>query len=223
PVMTPELRQAMGDAAVKGAKAIDYVGAGTIEMLLNEDGSFYFMEMNTRIQVEHPVTEQITGVDLVKEQIRVAAGLPLSVLELPPLRGHVIECRVNAEDPVRNFQPSPGHITTFHPPGGPGVRLDTHVYAGYTVPPHYDSLVAKLIVQGRDREEALKRMQLALETFVIEGVATTMPFLARVMQHPQFQAGDVDTKWLEREFDRLKAEVLKAAEGHAHGAAREHG
>ncbi|MGZ8493229.1 MAG: acetyl-CoA carboxylase biotin carboxylase subunit [Gemmatirosa sp.] len=223
PVMTPELRQAMGDAAVKGAKAIDYVGAGTIEMLLNEDGSFYFMEMNTRIQVEHPVTEQITGVDLVKEQIRVAAGLPLSVLELPPLRGHVIECRVNAEDPVRNFQPSPGHITTFHPPGGPGVRLDTHVYAGYTVPPHYDSLVAKLIVQGRDREEARKRMQLALESFVIEGVATTMPFLARVMQHPQFQAGDVDTKWLEREFDRLKAEVLKAAEGHAHGAAREHG
>ncbi len=222
PVMTPELRQAMGDAAVKGAKAIDYVGAGTIEMLLNEDMSFYFMEMNTRIQVEHPVTEQITGVDLVKEQIRVAAGLELSVKELPPLRGHVIECRVNAEDPVRNFQPSPGHITTFHPPGGPGVRLDTHVYAGYTVPPHYDSLVAKLIVQGRDREEALKRMQLALETFVIEGVATTMPFLARVMQHPQFQAGDVDTKWLEREFDRLKAEVLKP-EGHAHGAAREHG
>ncbi len=222
PVMTPELRQAMGDAAVKGAKAIDYVGAGTIEMLLNEDGSFYFMEMNTRIQVEHPVTEQITGVDLVKEQIRVAAGLPLSVTELPPLRGHVIECRVNAEDPVRNFQPSPGHISVFHPPGGPGVRLDTHVYAGYTVPPHYDSLVAKLIVQGRDREEALKRMQLALETFVIEGVATTMPFLARVMQHPQFQAGDVDTKWLEREFDRLKAEVLKP-EGHAHGAAREHG
>jgi acetyl-CoA carboxylase biotin carboxylase subunit len=209
PVMSPELRQAMGDAAVKGAKSIDYVGAGTIEMLLNEDGSFYFMEMNTRIQVEHPVTEQITGVDLVKEQIRVAAGHPLTVLELPPLRGHVIECRVNAEDPVRNFQPSPGHISTFHPPGGPGVRLDTHVYAGYTVPPYYDSLIAKLIVQGRDREEALKRMQLALETFVIEGVTTTMPFLARVMQHPQFQAGDVDTKWLEREFDRIKAELAR--------------
>jgi acetyl-CoA carboxylase biotin carboxylase subunit len=209
PVMTPELRLAMGDAAVKGAKSIDYVGAGTIEMLLNDDGSFYFMEMNTRIQVEHPVTEQITGVDLVKEQIRVAAGHPLSVLELPPLRGHVIECRVNAEDPVRNFQPSPGHISTFHPPGGPGVRLDTHVYAGYTVPPYYDSLIAKLIVQGRDREEALKRMQLALETFVIEGVATTMPFLARVMQHPQFQAGDVDTKWLEREVERIKAELAR--------------
>ena len=209
PVMTPELRLAMGDAAVKGAKSIDYVGAGTIEMLLNDDGSFYFMEMNTRIQVEHPVTEQITGVDLVKEQIRVAAGHPLTVLELPPLRGHVIECRVNAEDPVRNFQPSPGHISTFHPPGGPGVRLDTHVYAGYSVPPYYDSLIAKVIVQGRDREEALKRMQLALETFVIEGVATTMPFLARVMQHPQFQAGDVDTKWLEREVDRIKAELAR--------------
>src|SRR5688500_1441421 len=209
PAMTPELRAAMGEAAVRGAKAIDYVGAGTIEMLLNEDRSFYFMEMNTRIQVEHPVTEMLTGVDLVKEQIRVAAGHKLTVSELPPLRGHVIECRVNAEDPARNFQPSPGRIEVFHPPGGPGVRLDTHVYTGYTVPPYYDSLLAKLIVQGRDRPEALKRMQLALETFVIEGVQTTMPFLARVMQHPQFQAGDVDTKWLEREFDRLKAEVLK--------------
>jgi acetyl-CoA carboxylase biotin carboxylase subunit len=209
PVMTPELRKAMGDAAVKGAKAIDYVGAGTIEMLLNDDGSFYFMEMNTRIQVEHPVTEMLTGVDLVKEQIRVAAGERMHLTELPALRGHVIECRVNAEDPVRNFQPSPGHITTFHPPGGPGVRLDTHVYAGYTVPPFYDSLVAKLIVQGSDRAEALKRMQLALETFVIEGVSTTMPFLARVMQHPQFQAGAVDTKWLEREFDRLRAELQR--------------
>src|ERR671917_768953 len=167
PAVTPLLRKRMGDAAVAGAKAIDYVGAGTIEMLLDQDGSFYFMEMNTRIQVEHPVTEMLTGVDLVKEQIRVAAGHPLGVHELPPLRGHVIECRVNAEDPVRNFQPSPGKIQTFHPPGGPGVRLDTHAYAGYTVPPYYDSLIAKLIVQGRDRDEALRRMQLALETFVI--------------------------------------------------------
>jgi acetyl-CoA carboxylase biotin carboxylase subunit len=220
PVMTPELRTAMGDAAVKGAKAIDYVGAGTIEMLLNADGSFYFMEMNTRIQVEHPVTEMITGVDLVKEQIRVAAGEPLSVTALPPLRGHVIECRVNAEDPVRNFQPSPGRIDVFHPPGGPGVRLDTHVYAGYTVPPYYDSLIAKLIVQGRDREEALKRMQIALESLIIEGVTTTSPFLAKVMQHPQFQAGDVDTKWLEREFDKLKAELQR---GEAAPSAREPG
>jgi acetyl-CoA carboxylase biotin carboxylase subunit len=213
PVMTPELRAAMGEAAVRGAKAIDYVGAGTIEMLLNEDRSFYFMEMNTRIQVEHPVTEMLTGVDLVKEQIRVAAGLPMRVTELPPLRGHVIECRVNAEDPARNFQPSPGHISTYHPPGGPGVRIDSHVYAGYTVPPYYDSLVAKLIVQGSDREEAIKRMQLALESFVIEGVATTMPFLARVMQHPDFRAGAIDTKWLEREFDRLRAELAPGGSG----------
>lgn len=198
PAMTSELRARMGEAAVRGAKAIEYVGAGTIEMLLDEDGSFYFMEMNTRIQVEHPVTEQLTGVDLVKEQIKVAAGEPLSVRDLPPLRGHVIECRVNAEDPARGFQPSPGRIEVFHPPGGPGVRLDTHVYAGYTVPPYYDSLLAKLIVQGRDREEALQRMHLALESFIIEGVTTTAPFLSRVMLNEGFRAGQVDTKWLER-------------------------
>ena len=199
PAVTPALRQKMGDAAVAGAKAINYTGAGTIEMLLDADGSFYFMEMNTRIQVEHPVTEMLTGVDLVKEQIRVAAGEKLSVAELPPLRGHVIECRVNAEDPGRNFQPSPGKITTFHPPGGPGVRLDSHVYAGYTVPPYYDSLLAKLIVQGRDRAEAVSRMRVALEAFVIEGVTTTIPFLARVMLNDRFARGDVDTKFLERE------------------------
>jgi acetyl-CoA carboxylase biotin carboxylase subunit len=180
------------------------VGAGTIEMLLDEDGSYYFMEMNTRIQVEHPVTEMLTGVDLVKEQIRVAAGQPLSVTGLPPLRGHVIECRINAEDPSRNFQPSPGRIEVFHPPGGPGVRLDTHVYAGYTVPPFYDSLLAKLIVQGRDRQEALRRMHVALDGFIIEGVTTTAPFLKRVMENPRFQSGDVDTKFLEREGDLLR-------------------
>jgi acetyl-CoA carboxylase, biotin carboxylase subunit len=204
PAVSPELRAAMGDAAVRGAKAIEYVGAGTIEMLLNEDGSFYFMEMNTRIQVEHPVTEMLTGVDLVKEQIRVAAGERLSVSELPALRGHVIECRVNAEDPARNFQPSPGKIAVFHPPGGPGVRLDTHVYAGYTVPPYYDSLLAKLICQGRDRAEAVVRMQTALESFIIEGVTTTIPFLARVMANDRFRAGDVDTKFLERESELMK-------------------
>jgi acetyl-CoA carboxylase biotin carboxylase subunit len=204
PAMTPELRARMGAAAVAGAKSIDYVGAGTIEMLLDEDGSYYFMEMNTRIQVEHPVTEMLTGVDLVKEQIRVAAGEKLSVLELPPLRGHVIECRVNAEDPARNFQPSPGKILAFHPPGGPGVRLDTHVYDGYTVPPYYDSLLAKLICQGRDRQEALARMHVALDGFIIEGVTTTIPFLARVMQNPRFMAGEVDTKFLERETDLFK-------------------
>ncbi|MEP6692880.1 MAG: ATP-grasp domain-containing protein, partial [Gemmatimonadaceae bacterium] len=204
PIMTPELRQRMGDAAVAGAQSIDYVGAGTIEMLLDQDGSFFFMEMNTRIQVEHPVTEQITGVDLVKEQIQVAAGEPLSVTELPPLRGHVIEVRVNAEDPARNFQPSPGRIDVFHPPGGPGVRLDTHVYAGYTVPPYYDSLLAKLICQGRDRAEAIRRVQVALEGFIIEGVTTTIPFLGRVMQNPRFQSGQIDTKFLERESDLMR-------------------
>jgi len=207
PAVTPELRQVMGDAAVAGAKAIDYVGAGTIEMLLNEDGSYYFMEMNTRIQVEHPVTEMLTGVDLVKEQIRVAAGEPLSVLSLPALRGHVVECRINAEDPARNFQPSPGRIAVFHPPGGPGVRLDTHVYTGYTVPPYYDSLLAKLICQGRDREEALRRMQMALDSFIIEGVTTTIPFLGRVMTNERFRAGEVDTKFLERESDLMKEPV----------------
>ena len=199
PAVTPELRERMGDAAVRGAKAIDYVGAGTMEMLLDEDGSFYFMEMNTRIQVEHPVTECLTGIDLVKEQICVAAGDKLSIQELPPLRGHVIECRINAEDPARGFQPSPGRIEVFHPPGGPGVRLDTHVYAGYTVPPYYDSLLAKLIVQGNNRDEAIKRMQIALDSFIIEGVKTTTAFLGRVLAHEKFRRGDVDTKFLERE------------------------
>ena len=204
PAVTDELRATMGAAAVAGAKAIDYVGAGTIEMLLDEDGSYYFMEMNTRIQVEHPVTEMLYGVDLVKEQIRVAAGERLSVTELPARRGHVIEVRVNAEDPSRNFQPSPGRITTYHPPGGPGVRLDSHVYDGYTVPPYYDSLLAKLICQGRDRSEAIARMVVALESFIIEGVTTTIPFLARVMQNDRFVSGEFDTKFLERESQLLK-------------------
>ncbi|HEY0037360.1 MAG TPA: acetyl-CoA carboxylase biotin carboxylase subunit, partial [Longimicrobium sp.] len=155
PALNDDLRARMGEAAVRGAKAIDYVGAGTIEMLLNDDGSFYFMEMNTRIQVEHPVTEVCTGFDLVKEQIRAAAGLPLSIPDHEiKLRGHAIECRINAEDPSRNFAPSPGTISVFHPPGGPGVRIDTHVYAGYRVPPFYDSLLAKLIVHASTREEA---------------------------------------------------------------------
>src|SRR6478672_2694873 len=204
PAVGDALRETMGSAAVAGAKAIDYVGAGTIEMLLDEDGSYYFMEMNTRIQVEHPVTEMLYGVDLVKEQIRVAAGEPLSVKELPPLRGHVIEVRVNAEDPARNFQPSPGRIDVFNPPGGPGVRVDTHIYTGYTVPPYYDSLLAKLICQGSTRMEAIKRMQIALDSFIVEGVTTTVPFLGRVMQNPRFQAGEVDTKFLERESDLLR-------------------
>ncbi|MEW5930863.1 MAG: acetyl-CoA carboxylase biotin carboxylase subunit [Gemmatimonadota bacterium] len=199
PALSADLRKRMGDAAVRGAKAIDYVGAGTIEMLLDDDGSFYFMEMNTRIQVEHPVTELVTGYDLVKEQIRAAAGLPLSIPEGPvELRGHAIECRINAEDPYRNFAPSPGTINTFHPPGGPGVRIDTHAYAGYRVPPFYDSLLGKLIVHGATREEAMARMRHSLASFVVEGVHTTIPFLLEIMDSEGFVSGDVDTKFLER-------------------------
>jgi acetyl-CoA carboxylase biotin carboxylase subunit len=205
PALDQPLRDQIGAAAVELASAIQYVGAGTIEFLLDTDGSFYFMEMNTRIQVEHPVTEMCTNFDLVKEQIRVAAGEPLSLmLHGNRLRGHAMECRVNAEDPARNFQPSPGLITAYHPPGGPGVRVDTHIYDGYTVPPYYDSLLAKVIVHGNDREEAIARMRQALDSFIIEGVTTTIPFLGRVMRHPDFVAGKVDTKFLEREPQLLK-------------------
>jgi acetyl-CoA carboxylase biotin carboxylase subunit len=205
PAVDATMRQDIADAAVRLAESIGYVGAGTVEFLLDEDGTFYFMEMNTRIQVEHPVTEMCTNFDLVKEQIRVAAGEPLSfVMNGHRLRGHAIECRVNAEDPARNFQPSPGTITAYHPPGGPGVRVDTHIYAGYTVPPHYDSLLAKVIVHGNSRDEALARMRQALDSFIIEGVTTTIPFLSRVMRHPDFVAGRLDTKFLEREPQLLQ-------------------
>lgn len=201
PAVTPELRAEMGAAAVKAAEAIDYVGAGTVEFLLDQDGSFYFMEMNTRIQVEHPVTEVTTGFDLVKEQIRVAAGEPLTFPEMSEHfqhRGHAIEFRINAEDPDRNFAPGPGVIQTFHPPGGPGVRLDTHVYTGYIVPPNYDSLIAKLIVSGATRAEAIVRARHVLDQFIIEGVPTTLPFLRRIVDDPAFIAGDVDTGFVER-------------------------
>ena len=199
PVLTPELREKMGEAAVKAAKGIDYVGAGTVEFLVDSDGSFYFIEMNTRIQVEHPVTEVTTGLDLVKEQIHVAAGEPLSFpSEIPQVRGHAIEFRVNAEDAFRNFAPCPGPITTFHPPGGPGVRLDTHLYNGYQVPPQYDSLLAKLIVSGRDRDETIVRARHALESFVIEGIKTTIPFLHEITQNDEFVAGGVDTGFVDR-------------------------
>jgi acetyl-CoA carboxylase, biotin carboxylase subunit len=208
PALTPDLRARMGESAVRLAAAIDYVGAGTLEFLLDEDGSFYFMEMNTRIQVEHPVTEMVTSFDLVKEQIRVAAGEAISFRgEGGRLRGHAIECRINAEDPYRNFQPSPGLITAYHPPGGPGVRMDTHVYAGYTVPPFYDSLLAKVIVHGNTRAEALARMGQALDSFIIEGVTTTIPFLARIIRHPEFVSGQVDTKFLERHPELLRPEA----------------
>jgi acetyl-CoA carboxylase biotin carboxylase subunit len=205
PGLDQETREQMGDAAVRLAKNISYVGAGTVEFLLEANGSFHFMEMNTRIQVEHPVTEMGTNFDLVKEQIRVAGGNDLSLkLNGKRLRGHTIECRVNAEDPSRNFQPCPGTITTFHPPGGPGVRVDTHIYAGYTVPPFYDSLIAKVIVNGTDREEALARMSQALDSFIVEGVTTTIPFLRTVTHHPDFVAGRVDTKFIERHPELMK-------------------
>lgn len=210
PALTPELRAEMGNAAVLAAKAIDYVGAGTVEFLLDQDGSFYFMEMNTRIQVEHPVTEVTTGFDLVKEQIRVAAGEPLSF----PMngsgefrhRGHAIEFRINAEDPDRNFAPGPGTITTFHPPGGPGVRIDTHVYAGYLVPPHYDSLIAKLIVSAPTRAEAIVRARHVLDQFIIEGVPTTLPFLRRILDDEAFVEGNIDTGFVARMMSEDEAE-----------------
>jgi len=200
PALTQDIRARMSEAAVKGCEAIGYVSAGTIEFLLDQDGSFYFMEMNTRIQVEHPVTELVTGIDLVKEQIRVAAGEHLSI---PPegfgeFRGHAIECRINAEDPARNFAPSPGMIRFFHPAGGPGVRVDSHAYAGYMVPPYYDSLIGKLIVHGNTRDEAIARTLLALESFIIEGIHTTIPFLLEIIQTPEFRSGDFDTKFVER-------------------------
>ncbi|KPJ93096.1 MAG: acetyl-CoA carboxylase biotin carboxylase subunit [Gemmatimonas sp. SG8_17] len=205
PGINSKLRQKLGDSAVQLARHIGYVGAGTVEFLVDRDGSYYFMEMNTRIQVEHPVTEMVTNFDLVKEQIRVAAGEPLSLkMHSNQLRGHAIECRVNAEDPYRNFQPSPGTITTYHPPGGPGIRVDTHIYAGYTVPPYYDSLIAKVIVHGRNRSEALSRMNNALDSFIVEGITTTIPFLQQVIQHRDFLSGDFDTKLLEREPDLLQ-------------------
>jgi acetyl-CoA carboxylase biotin carboxylase subunit len=198
PAMTPKLREKMGGAAVRAAKAIDYHSAGTVEFLLDQDGSFYFMEMNTRIQVEHPVTEVTTGFDLLKEQIRVAAGEPLAAPEDVTHRVHAIEFRVNAEDPDRDFRPSPGTITTFHPPGGPGVRLDTHVYTGYTVPRHYDSLLAKLIVSGNTRDEAIVRARHVLDQFIIEGIPTTLPFLRRIVDDPAFVRGELDTGFVAR-------------------------
>jgi acetyl-CoA carboxylase biotin carboxylase subunit len=208
PALDPSLRDQMGRAAVALASNIGYMGAGTLEFLLDSEGCFYFMEMNTRIQVEHPVTEMVTSFDLVKEQIRVAAGEPLGFQgDGRRLRGHAIECRINAEDPYRGFQPCPGLITAYHPPGGPGVRVDTHVYAGYTVPPYYDSLLAKVIVRGNDRAEALSRMGQALDSFILEGVTTTIPFLARVIRHPDFVSGDIDTKFLERESQLLRPEA----------------
>ena len=198
PVITPELRQRMGDAAIKAAKNINYEGAGTVEFIF-ADNKFYFMEMNTRIQVEHPVTEMITGFDLIKEQIRVAAGEKLSIKQEDiTFRGHSIECRVNAEDPDRNFMPNPGRIDAYIAPGGPGVRVDSHCYPGYGIPPNYDSLLSKLIVWGNTRAEAIQRMQRALDEYAITGIFTTIPFHQKVLSHPQFQKGDVSTDFIEK-------------------------
>ncbi len=199
PAVTPDLRRRMGEAALLGARAIDYEGVGTIEFLLDETGEFYFMEMNTRLQVEHPVTEWVTGLDLVAEQIRAAAGEPLSVTQdQVRLRGHAIECRLNAEDPDHNFRPSPGRVEFLHFPGGPGVRVDSHLYQGYRVPSYYDSMIGKLIVWAEDRPQALARMRGALGELVVDGLHTTAPFHLKVLDHPAFQAGDVNTRFVER-------------------------
>ncbi len=190
PFMTPALREQMGQAAIKAAEFIGYEGAGTVEFLVDQQRNFYFMEMNTRIQVEHPVTEEVTRLDLIKEQIKIAAGDKISGQNYYP-EGHAIECRINAEDPSKDFRPCPGKIQHLHLPGGAGVRVDTHIYAGYTIPAHYDAMIAKLIVRGQSREEAMVRMKRALEECVIEGIKTTLPFHLRLMDDPQFRAGKV--------------------------------
>lgn len=196
PFMTDELRTAMGEAAVKAAEYIKYEGAGTVEFLVDKHRNFYFMEMNTRIQVEHPITEQVIDYDLIREQIMVAAGIPISGKNYFPLL-HSIECRINAEDPYNDFRPSPGKITTLHTPGGHGVRLDTHVYSGYTIPPNYDSMIAKLITTAQSREEAISKMKRALDEFVIEGIKTTIPFHRQLMDEPDYVAGNYTTKFME--------------------------
>jgi acetyl-CoA carboxylase biotin carboxylase subunit len=196
PFMTEELRERMGEAAIKGAMAVSYEGAGTVEFLVDKDRNFYFMEMNTRIQVEHPVTEEVINFDLIKEQIKVAAGIPISGKNYTP-EMHAIECRINAEDPANNFRPSPGRITNFHSPGGHGVRVDTHVYAGYSIPSNYDSMIAKLICVAQTREEAICTMERALSEFVIEGIKTTIPFHLQLMKDPNFRAGNFTTKFME--------------------------
>ncbi|MDB4144386.1 acetyl-CoA carboxylase biotin carboxylase subunit [Flavobacteriaceae bacterium] len=196
PFMTSALRKKMGEAAVKAAEYIKYEGAGTVEFLVDKHRNFFFMEMNTRIQVEHPITEQVIDFDLVREQISVAAGVPISGKNYIP-KLHSIECRINAEDPFNDFRPSPGKITTLHSPGGHGVRLDTHVYAGYSIPPNYDSMIAKLITTAQTREEAISKMKRALDEFVIEGIKTTIPFHRQLMDHPEYIAGNYTTKFME--------------------------
>ncbi len=203
PALTPKLREKMGNAAVKAARSIKYTGAGTIEFLLDQSGNFYFMEMNTRIQVEHPVTEMITGLDLIAEQIRIAQGEKLSISQNQiKLNGHAIECRVNAEDPDHNFRPHPGRISGYLPPGGNGVRVDSHVYTDYEIPPYYDSLIGKLIVWGPDRAAAIARMKRALREFAITGVPTTIGFHQKILETPEFLKGEVYTNFVEQMMKR---------------------
>jgi len=196
PIVSPELRAAMGEASVRGAASVGYVGAGTIEFLVDKHRNFYFMEMNTRIQVEHPVTEQALGIDLIKEQLMVASGERLSLKEQAPSM-HAIECRINAEDPFHDFRPSPGRIESLNLPGGSGVRVDSHIYQGYSIPPHYDSMVAKLITFAPSRMEAIAKMRRALDEFIIEGIQTTIPFHKAMMDNPDFIRGEFDTKYLD--------------------------
>jgi acetyl-CoA carboxylase biotin carboxylase subunit len=196
PIVSQELREKMGQAAIKGAEAIGYEGAGTVEFLVDKHGDFYFMEMNTRIQVEHPITEEVTDFDLIKEQIKVAAGEDISGRNYYP-QLHSIECRINAEDPAKDFRPSPGKITNLHMPGGHGVRIDSHVYAGYTIPPYYDSMIAKLIVTAQTREEAIIKMKRALSEMVIEGIKTTIPLHLKLMDDEVFKSGIFTTKFLD--------------------------
>ncbi|GIX44498.1 MAG: acetyl-CoA carboxylase biotin carboxylase subunit [Candidatus Hydrogenedentota bacterium] len=198
-ILDPETRRRLGEAAVRAARAVGYQNAGTIEFLMDKDKNFYFMEMNTRIQVEHPVTEEVTHFDLVQAQIRIAAGEKLTLKQEDiTLHGHAIECRINAEDPYRNFMPSPGRLTTYHVPGGPGVRVDSHCYEEYTIPPFYDSMIAKLITWAPTREECIARMRRALDEFVIEGIATTIPFHREVMDSEEFRSGRFGTNFVER-------------------------
>jgi acetyl-CoA carboxylase biotin carboxylase subunit len=196
PFMTDELRDRMGNAAIKAAKAVKYEGVGTVEFLVDKNRDFYFMEMNTRIQVEHTITEEVINFDLIKEQIKIAAGEKISGKNYLPLM-HAIQCRINAEDPMNDFRPSPGKILQYHSPGGHGVRIDTHVYAGYSIPPHYDSMISKLIVVAQTREEAILKMKRALDEYIIEGVKTTIPFHQKLMENKAFNSGNFTTKFMD--------------------------
>ena len=210
PVVTEKFRKKLGDLAVRAAKALKYKNVGTIEFIVDQEQNIYFMEMNTRVQVEHPVTEELTGVDIIKEQIKIAAGLPLTYKQsqIKPA-GHSMECRINAEDPEK-FIPSPGRLTLFVPPGGPGVRVDTAAYTGWVVPSHYDSMIAKVVVHAKNREEAIAKMKMALDMFIIEGIKTTIPFHKKVLSHPDFIKGNFGTDFIDRMGDMEQtAEVVK--------------